>query len=295
MATLKRAAPQWAICAALLALTAGTGAGAIGVTVDRRPFHLHVPAGYDGSRAVPLVLLLHGIGVTSTLQETYMRVKAESDARGFIYAYPDGTRGGPEGQFWNGAACCQLPTTPPVDDVGYLDQIIQYVRLHYRLDERKIFLIGHSNGGFMAHRYACERPNVAAVVTLSGGLYVDAVRCGPPGLGGVAVLHIHATLDEITPYFFSDVPGLPSGLLTVFNWTVRNGCFPFPRPAGSVDMVSDLRGDETHKASFFCLGAPLDFWTISGGSHVPNFYQPGEAGRTFGADALDWLLAHGRR
>ena len=249
----------------------------------------------SGAPAKSLVILLHGIGVSSTLQETYMRVKAEADARGFIYVYPDGTRGGPEGQFWNGAACCQSPTTPPVDDVGYLDHIIEYVRTHYRLDERRIFLIGHSNGGFMASRYACERSQVAAIATLSGGLYVDALRCGPPGRGTVASLHIHATADEITPYFFSDVPGLPSGLTTVFNWTVRNGCLPFPVPRPSFDMVSDLRGNETGPLRFLCFGAPFELWTIAGGSHVPNFYQPGEPGRTFAAITLDWLFTHGRR
>lgn len=290
---------------AVVALTAGAGiANARGIMVDGRPFHLHVPASYDGSRPLPLVLLIHGIGVDSTLQETYMRVKAESDARGFIYAYPDGTRG-PAGQFWNGAGCCQDPFTPPVDDVGYLDHIIQYVQNNYRLDRERIYLIGHSNGGFMASRYACERsgysgvgrPQIAAIATLSGGQYLFPVQCGI-GIGSVAVLHIHATLDEITPYLVPLVPiltGFPAGRQTVDNWRLRNGCigpgYPLTPP---IDLVSDLRGNETGRWAFWCPFAPVEFWTIHGGSHVPNFYQPGEPGRTFGAQVLDWLWAQRR-
>ena len=277
-----------------LHLRAAGGAAALGVMVDKRPFHLHVPASYDGSRAVPLVVLLHGIGVTSTLQEAYFRLKAESEARGFIYAYPDGTRG-PAGAFWNGAGCCQVSISLPVDDVGYLDSIIGYVRNHYRLDENRIFLTGHSNGSFMGTRYVCERSQVAAIANLSGGQYTDRLRCGIPAGGRTAVLHMHGTADEITPYFFSHIPVLPSALETVVNWTVRNGCFPFPLPAGTVDLVSDLAGNETGKVRFACIGAPLDFWTIAGGSHVPNMYQLGEAGRTLGANVMDWLYAHGRR
>jgi len=280
----------------LLGAFAGAGrADARGVIVDGRLFHLHVPARYDGSKQVPLVILIHGIGVSSTLQDAYMRVKDESDARGFIYAYPDGTRlPSPVGQFWNGANCCQPPLVPPVDDEAYLDHIIQYVRSNYKLDERQIFLIGHSNGAFMANRYACHRSQVAAIVTLSGAQYLNPLDCGLPFLGQVAVLHIHGTYDEVTPYLLS--LGYPPAPLTVFNWATRNGCFHIGAPGGApLDLVSDIPGNETSRKVYACLGGALEFWTINGGYHVPNFYQRGERGRTFGSHALDWLLAHGRR
>jgi polyhydroxybutyrate depolymerase len=242
------------------------------------------------------------------MQETYMRVKTEADARGFIYAYPDGTRSPVRqaGQFWNGANCCQDPVTPPIDDVGYLDHIIQYVQDNYDVDRERIYLIGHSNGAFMASRYACERsgysgfrhPQIAAIATLAGGQYFVAPQCGI-GIGSVAVPHIHATLDEITPYAaplqipFIPVPTLPAGTQTVANWAIRNGCGP-GHSLPSIDLVSDLAGAETSRRTFPCLFAPVEFWTIHGGAHTPNFYQPGEPGRTFGAQVLDWLLVQKR-
>lgn len=213
-----------------------------------------------------------------------------------IYAYPDGTRGA-AGPFWNGARCCQDPLTPPVDDVGYLDGIIDYVRTHYRLDERRVFLIGHSNGAFMASRYACERPwTVAAIVTLSGGQYLDPFTCGP---GNTSVLHIHGTNDEITAHGGigagpspSPIIGLPTGVVTVANWIFRNGCSPIGWPLPARDLDYTIPGAETSGIAYPCLGGAVEFWSIWGGPHVPHFFQTPE--QSFGRVALDWLLLHGR-
>lgn len=279
-------------------------AAAHGVTEVRgRPFHLRVPASYDGSRPVPLVLLLHGMQVTSTYQEAYMHVGDAAEASGVIYAFPDGTRG-PVGTFWNGARCCQDPLTPPVDDVGYIGDIIEYVRRHYRLDERRIFLIGHSNGAFMASRYACARSDVAAIVTLSGGQYADPLSCGlndfNPSFLRTSVLHIHGTNDELVAYGgISTAPGAaqalgyPTAGVTVANWRWRNGCLsPIGRPLPARDFDSRIPGAETTGVAFLCTAAAVEFWTIGGAPHVPTFYQTPE--RSFGRVTLDWLLQHGR-
>ncbi|HKR85513.1 MAG TPA: alpha/beta hydrolase, partial [Terriglobales bacterium] len=206
--------------------------------------------------------------------------------------------------------CCQDPVTPPVDDVGYLDHIIQYVQDNYNVDRERIYLIGHSNGAYMASRYACERsgysgvrsPQIAAIARLAGGQYFEPTTCGTPGGGSVAVLHIHATFDEITPYAaplqipFIPIPApLPAGTQTVANWVKRNACVGPGYPLPSIDLVSDLAGTETSRWRFPCPFAPVEFWTIHGGAHTPNFYQPGEPGRTFGAQVLDWLLVQKRK
>jgi polyhydroxybutyrate depolymerase len=279
------------------------GAAAHGVTEVRgRPFHLRIPSSYDGSRPVPLVVLLHGMPVTSTYQEAYMHVGDAAEAKGVIYAFPDGTRG-PVGLFWNGARCCQDPLTPPVDDVGYIGDVIDYVRRHYRLDERQIFLIGHSNGAFLASRYACERDDVAAIVTLSGGQYLDAFSCGAGRLSlrRTSVLHIHGTNDEIVGYSAPTLGQLlayPTALITMANWRWRNGCLP-PLPAPPIgqplpdrDLDSRIPGEETSGVAYLCTGAAVEFWTIRGAPHIPTFYQTPE--QSFGRVALDWLLQHGR-
>lgn len=283
----------------LLAFLAAPAVGRGITEVRGRPFHLRVPASYDGSRPVPLVLLLHGLQVTSTVQEAYMRVGDAADARGVIYAFPDGSRG-PAGPFWNGAGCCQDPLTPPVDDVGYIGDVINYVRTHFRLDERKIFLIGHSNGAFMASRYVCERSDVSAIVTMSGGQYRLPTACNGISLLRTSVLHIHGTNDEIVPYGrIGTAPapgaliGVPTAVMTVANWRWRNACpVPFGRSLPDRDLDSSIPGAETSVVEYPCANAAVEFWTMTGSPHVPSFFQT--PGQSFGAVALDWLLLHGR-
>jgi polyhydroxybutyrate depolymerase len=299
------ARPLGAALVILLALAAlHHDAEARGAMVAGRALHVHVPPGYTGSAPVPLVILLHGVGVTGTFQDVYLRIAEQSDLRGFLYVYPDGLRG-PLGPFWNGAACCQDAYTPPVDDVAYIDAIIDYVRDHYRLDERRVFIIGHSNGAYMTSRYACESGRAAAVVTLGGGQYLDPLQCGARpwfpfwGPAMTSVLHVHGTNDEITPYWWSWTMALPMGggtlpsaPQTIASWMYRNGCVP----AGGdspIDLDANIAGAETTRSYYACVGPALEFWTMNGSPHCPMFFQsPSSA--TFGARAIDWLYAHGR-
>src|SRR5207249_3732117 len=49
-----------------------------------RPYHLTVPAGYDGGSAVPFVVLLHGYGATGMGQDTYFKLSQLAQARTFL-------------------------------------------------------------------------------------------------------------------------------------------------------------------------------------------------------------------
>src|SRR5689334_13465600 len=67
-----------------------TGPNTVRVDVDKRPFALHVPTSYHQGTAVPLVVILHGYTSDGARQESYFKLTAQSDARGFLYAMPDG-------------------------------------------------------------------------------------------------------------------------------------------------------------------------------------------------------------
>ncbi len=192
-----------------VALTLVTGnASAEGVTVDGRPFHLHVPTGY-ANRPVPLVILLHGYSVNSTTQDKYFGLGERADGtyladdRTFLYAYPDGTRDPTGNQFWRASnACCQFfGGLPPIDDVTYIAHIIEEVSRSHAVDPTRIYLVGHSNGAFMSHRVACDNPKIAAIVSLAG--HVPQAGAGviqACAANNVSVLQIHGDADQISPY-----------------------------------------------------------------------------------------------
>lgn len=239
-----------------------------------RPYGLKVPEGYDGQRPVPLVVLLHGYTSNGSAQNAYFRLSAQADRGGFLLAYPNGTRDLMGNRFWNATdACCDFYASG-VDDVAYLDAVIDEVSSRYRVDPGRVFLVGHSNGAFMAHRYACDRAGrVAAIVTLAGMQWQDATRCGASS--PVSVLHVHGRNDETIRYEGGSTPkgAYPGAVDTAGTWAGRNGCSGSLTSTGRrLDLDTYVSGDETTVDRYEgCSGVDVELWTIEGGGHIPAF------------------------
>jgi polyhydroxybutyrate depolymerase len=239
-----------------------------------RPYGLKVPEGYDGQRPVPLVVLLHGYTSNGSAQNAYFRLSAQADRAGFLLAYPNGTRDLMGHRFWNATdACCDFYGSG-VDDVAYLDAVIDEVSGRYRVDPGRVFLVGHSNGAFMAHRYACDRAGrVAAIVTLAGMQWQDATRCGASS--PVSVLHVHGRDDGTIHYEGGSTPegAYPGAVDTVGDWAGKNGCSGSLTSTGQrLDLDTYLAGDETTVDRYGgCTGVDVELWTIEGGGHIPAF------------------------
>jgi polyhydroxybutyrate depolymerase len=262
------------------------------VTVDLgdRPFRLHIPKQYHGSGRMPLVVVLHGYTSSAAMADGYFKLTAESDRRGFLYAMPDGTRDPDGNRFWNATdACCDFHRTG-VDDSGYLHRLLDTVRSRYSVDPGRVYLIGHSNGAFMAYRMACEHADeITAVVSLAGAAPDDPARCTPAR--PVSVVQIHGTADG-TIYFDGGTNAgqpYPSAAATVGRWRHLDGCAD--QATASVpplDLVSDLPGPETTVTSYQAgcrAGTRVELWSIAGGGHVPALTA------NFTPAVLDFLLA----
>jgi polyhydroxybutyrate depolymerase len=251
---------------------AGVTGGDTGLTKDR-PYNFYVPSGYNAQTATPLVILLHGYTSWGQQQDAYWNLKAVAEAKTFLYAFPDGTVDTFGNRFWNATdACCDIAGTG-VDDVAYVNAIIDDVISKYNVDSKRIFVTGHSNGGFMSHRLACDAPRVAAIASLAGAVWLDASKCQPAGK--VAILQIHGDMDEVISYNGGTNVGLgtyPSAHDTVATWALKNGCSGALTDSGeTLDLVSTLAGNETIVERY--AGCPahgdVELWTIQNGKHVP--------------------------
>jgi polyhydroxybutyrate depolymerase len=260
-----------------------------GLTLSR-PYHFYVPPGYNQDVPAPLVILLHGYSANGDEQELYFQLKPVADAQTFLYAYPDGTVDFLGNHFWNADdACCDIGHTG-VDDVAYINAIIDDVQSKYNVDPKRIFLTGHSNGGFLSHRMACDAPRVAAIASLAGAVWKDATKCNPSGK--IAVLEIHGDADTVILYNGGANAGLamyPSAPDTVATWATNNGCTGQLADTGTpLDLDASLPGAETTVARY--SGCPahgdVELWTIKGGGHLP-ILQP-----TWGATIYGFLAAH---
>lgn len=265
--------------------------------VDGRPFRLYVPSTYTEARKAPLVVLLHGYTSKSAEADSYFKLAPEADKRGFLYAMPEGTKDRRDDQFWNATnACCDFYGAG-TDDSGYLSRLIDAVTKSYQADAARVYLIGHSNGGFMAHRMACDHADrITAIASLAGMAPQDPAQCRPQRPVGVA--QIHGTLDE-TISFEGGSNGsgrpYPSARDTVAMWQRLNGCAASPPPSAGpqppapapLDLESGLPGAETAVTSYSAgcpRGTRVELWAMKDARHVPAL-APG-----FASTVLDFLF-----
>lgn len=261
-----------------------------------RPVKVHVPAAYKPGTPMPLVLLLHGYSVNGAIQDIYLGITKLSDARGFLYAHPDGTIDSKGNHFWNATdGCCDFDGSN-VDDSAYLSGLIAEIEGKLTVDPKRVFLIGHSNGGFMSHRMACDHADqIAAIVSLAGAMWLDSSKCKPTR--PVSVLQVHGTKDSEVLY--DGLPGggggtpqgYPGAATSVADWATNDGCSAtLDTSAPNLDVDSSIPGAETTVGRHLACkpGGAAELWSIEGGSHVPSVSDDSRA------MLIDWLLAHPR-
>ncbi len=155
----------------------------------RRTYRIIVPHGLP--RSAPLVIALPGYRQGLALAQGQQQWARPAVVGRFIVVYAQAYDGS-----WNAGLCCGRAKAGQVDDVGYLDALLTRVRATHPVDPRRIFLVGFSNGGMMAHRYACERAGaVAAIASFAGPLETTSCRPGQP----VAVLQVQGLADRTVP------------------------------------------------------------------------------------------------
>lgn len=163
-----------------------------------RSFLLHLPSGYDGASDIPLVIAMHGgFGNAYSLQyQSQLSVKA--DAENFIVVYPEGLAGGILGiSSWNAGWCCGWASNNDIDDVGFIDALLDTLIGQYSIDTDRIYATGMSNGGFMSYRLACELSDrIAAIAPVAASM--SMVSCNPDR--PVPIIDFHSYLDTHIPY-----------------------------------------------------------------------------------------------
>ena len=267
-------------------------AAAEGGPFDERPYQLLVPESYDEDTPAPLIVLLHGYTATGAVQLAYFGLADVAEEQGILVAYPDGTVDGGGSQFWNATdACCNFSDSD-VDDVAYLTAIMDDVAARYSVDPARVYMVGHSNGGFMSHRMACDRADrVAAIVSLAGATWADPEQCQPSE--PVAILQVHGNSDATILYGGGEITGnaYPAAADTVATWGALNGCTgELEASKTRLDLDGSIADDETRvdrTAGCPSASAEVELWTIELGSHVPSLSLP-----TWPETFVEFLLAH---
>jgi polyhydroxybutyrate depolymerase len=167
----------------------------------KRVFVVHVPSHYSSTKAVALVLNMHGSGSTALAQESFSGMDATSDEHTFIVAYPQGLIASGTGFDWNVPNVPLLGGAyPPADsanDVTFLVDLVSVLESSYCINPHEIYATGMSGGGRMASQLACDGSGVFAAVAPVAGLRFPS-PC--PTTRAVPVVAFHGTADPIDPY-----------------------------------------------------------------------------------------------
>ena len=136
----------------------------------KRTYRIHVPPGYDGKTPLPLVVVIHGAFDTAEGMETFSGFsKIIRPQRTFLVLYPNGMGLFGYLQHWNAGHCCGKAAKDNIDDVGFIEAAILDVCKRLKVNRKQIFVLGFSNGGMMACRFAAEKTEM-----LAGGAFLAA-------------------------------------------------------------------------------------------------------------------------
>jgi polyhydroxybutyrate depolymerase len=170
------------------------------VTADglKRTYRLFVPESL--SSPAPLLVALHG-GLGSGKQfEASSDFNGLATANGFIVAYPDGVARFPDGsggaRTWNAGKCCGPAVSRKVDDVAFLRDVVEDIEANHRIDRSRVYAVGHSNGGMMALRMACQASDVFAAAGVQSAS-LETRACSPRR--PMSLMQIHGTADTNIP------------------------------------------------------------------------------------------------
>ena len=189
----------------------------------------------SGDEPAPLLFVLHGFGGNAKAMSGSTKIEDSLDANDLdaVVVYPSGT-GAEQGlpQSWNAGTCCPFATFELVDDVAFFDELIASLIAQYKIDTTRVWVVGHSNGGMMAYRLACElSTRVTAIGVAAGALVIDTCAPARP----VSALHVHGELDTVVPLTGGNSLGIifPSTQLSVETFALANN--------GNIELVTEAK------------------------------------------------------
>ena len=139
-----------------------------------RSYLVHVPAGYNGTSPLPLVLAFHGGSGDSESMRTQSGLDTTSDQNGFLVVYPDGT-GDYHSKYWDAGITGVSAVTNHVDDVGFVNALLNALPLTYNIDPTRVYATGFSNGAMMTYLLAEQLANrITAIAPVSGGMLLGS-------------------------------------------------------------------------------------------------------------------------
>lgn len=275
----------------------------------RRRYLVHVPVKCDPSQPTPVVLVLHGAAMNAARTVAFTGMNDKADEAGFVAVYPEGTGLNPL-LTWNaGGLTPQFAAAKP-NDVEYLVRVLDDLATVVKVDARRVYATGMSNGGMMCYTLANEQSGrIAAIAPVAGTMTMDRPQPARP----MPVMHFHGVDDAVVPFLGLTESGpafirFKSVDATIAAWVEADGCPKAPQvrdePSGIRDPSDSSRGNGARLADDGTKvvrktygpgrgGSEVILIVIEGGGHTWPGMQPalsllGKSTRRISANDLIW-------
>jgi polyhydroxybutyrate depolymerase len=205
-----------------------------------RTYVLYLPAGINSQSKPSLVIALHGNLGTGAGTEKIASFEAIAEREKFVLVYPDGIE-----KSWNDGRPTKANELG-VDDVQFISTLIDSIVNVYKVNPKRVYVAGISNGGFMTMRLACElSAKIAAVASVAASMnQITADGC--PLHAPMPVMVLQGTKDPLVPFTGGEVNSKVHGavlshLEVIAKWVQIDGCSPTP----AVTQLPDIAADGT--------------------------------------------------
>jgi len=161
-----------------------------------RSFLIYVPTNIKEN--APLVVAIHGYTSSAKTLMGYSGINQIADKEGFLVAYPQGTKDSRDNNFFN--VGYEFHSDSKVNDVNFIREIVHNLTKDYKLNSKRVFATGMSNGGDMSYLLACTSSDLfTAVAPVAGVMMKDTLEnCNP--VKKIPIFEIHGTKDSISKF-----------------------------------------------------------------------------------------------
>ncbi|HJN54174.1 MAG TPA: PHB depolymerase family esterase [Flavobacteriaceae bacterium] len=198
-----------------------------------RTFNIFVPDSYDPLDPIPLLFCMHGYGSNNQLIMEYTEFNDIAAEENFIVVYP-------QGSLLNGITHWNVggwTSGSFVDDVAFIDFLIDTISENYLINSERIYSTGMSNGGYMSFLLACQlSEKIAAIASVTGSMTPQTFYgCQPQR--AISILQMHGTSDGVVPY--GGNASWTMGINNVIDyWREHNSCDSSPTTIDIPDIYT---------------------------------------------------------
>ncbi len=237
-----------------------------------RIYNVYIPSTYSKEKPAPLLLLIHGYSEPAGWILKYTKFQPLAEKYGFIIACPEGKINKDKVPAWD---FFSTNDKGGLKDVDYVNSFMDKLISDYSVDEKRIYITGFSQGGYMSFIAGCHLNNrIAAIAPVSGAMpATNLFKCSL--VHPTPALVINGDNDSAVPYNGNQYGKSVNESLKL--WIDYNKCDKTPVITSVTDKnTEDKQTVEKHEFLNGENNSKIVHYKIIGGMHL----WPGREGNT---------------